>query len=142
MTLWNKIVKGTLIAILIVAIILVVYLVVIHNPGQDFTEFYMLDENNNTTDIPINVSQNSVNKIILGITNQEHEDMNYTVKVLKDNKTISVFNETLEDKQTVEVPYYMDSTHELGINQTVKFELYKGNVSNPYRSLLLRYNVV
>ena len=142
MTLTNKIIKGALLSILIIAIILVVYLVVIHNPGQDYTEFYMVDHNNNTTDIPINITQNSVEKIFLGITNQEHQDMNYTIKILKDDVLISKFNETIKDKETIEIPYYIDATHEKGINQTLNFKLYKGNVSNPYRTLFLRYNVV
>lgn len=142
MTLMNKIVKGVLVTFLVVAIILVVYLVVIHNPGDDYTEFYMLDEYNNTTDIPINMSQNSAEKIFIGITNKEHQDMNYTVKIKKDDVQISQFKKTLKDKDTVEVPYIVDNTEKRGINQTLEFELYKGNVSNPYRSLLLRYNVV
>lgn len=142
MNLTDKIVKGILVTILIIAIILVVYLVVIHNPGEDYTEFYLLDSNNNTTDIPINMTQNSIEKILLGITNHEHQTMNYTVKVLKNNVTIHQFTETLEDKGTVEIPYYVDSTSKKGINQTLDFKLYKGNVSNPYRTLFLRYNVV
>ncbi|RAP45983.1 MAG: hypothetical protein BZ135_04520 [Methanosphaera sp. rholeuAM6] len=142
MTPANKLVKGALITILIIAIILVVYLVVIHNPGEDYTEFYMVDHNNNTTDIPINMTQNSVEKIYLGITNQEHQKMNYTVKVMKDNKTVYELTETIEDKDTLEIPYYIYTTNKKGINQTLDFKLYKGNVSNPYRTLFLRYNVI
>lgn len=142
MTLMNKIIKGILIAILIIAIIQVIHLVVFHNPGQDYTEFYMVDHNNDTLDYPINVTQNSVKKLVIGITNQEHQETNYTIKVLKDNQIITKFNETLKDKETMEIPYYMTSTNEKGTNQTLNFELYKNNVSSPYRTLYLRYNVI
>lgn len=142
MNLMNKIIKGILIVILIVAILQVTYLVVFHNPGQDYTEFYILDNNNDTLNYPTNVSQNSVEKVIIGITNQEHQDMNYTIIVSKDNQTITKFNETLKDKETKEIPYYIDNTKNIGINQSINFNLYKGNVSLPYRSLYIRYNVI
>lgn len=142
MTTMNKIIKVVLIAILIIAVLQVIYLVVFHNPGQDYTEFYILDHNHDTLDYPINVTQNSVEKLVIGITNQEHQKMNYTVKIIKDNQTISQFNQTLSDKETIEIPYYMFSTKVKGINQTLNFHLYKENVSSPYRTLYLRYNVV
>lgn len=142
MTLINNIVKGLLVAILIIAIALVVYLVVFHNPGDDYTEFYIVDHNNNTTDFPINITRYSVETINIGITNQEHQDTNYTIKVKKDNKTIYTINKSLKDKENIEFPYYVDRTTKTGINQTINFELYKNNITNPYRTLYLRYNVV
>ncbi len=142
MTLLNKIITGTLIAILIIATISVIYLVVIHNPGQDYTEFYILDDNNNTTNIPTNVTQNSIHKIVVGITNQEHQDMNYTVKISKDDIILTKYNQSLQDKENREIPYYMTSTHNKGQNQLIKFELFKNNDTSPYRTLNLRYNVI
>lgn len=142
MTQLNKIVKGALLTILIISIILVIYLVVIHNPGQDYTEFYIVDHNNNTTDFPINITQNSVEKIYIGITNQEHQDINYTIKVKKDNKTVFTNVKSLKDKENLQFPYYLDQTKTKGINQTITFELYKNDTDNPYRTLLLRYNVI
>ena len=70
MKLLDKIIKGILIIALIIAMISVIYLVVIHNPGEDYTEFYILDHNNNTTDYPTNMSQYSIGKINIGIKNQ------------------------------------------------------------------------
>ena len=142
MTILNKIVKGALLAILIISIILVIYLVVFHNPGQDYTEFYIVDHNNNTTDFPINITQNSVEKIYVGITNQEHQDTNYTIKVKKNNKTIFTNTLSLKDKDNVQFPYYIDQKNKKGINQTINFELYKNDDKNPYRTLFLRYNVI
>lgn len=142
MTLMNKIIKGILIIILIVAVLQVIHLVVFHNPGQEYTEFYITDYNNDTLNYPTNVTQHSIEKINIGITNQEHQEMNYTIKVLKDNQTIRKINETLADKETKEFPYYLKSTDKKGINQTLNFQLYKGNTSAPYRTLFIRYNVI
>lgn len=142
MTLLNKIVKGALLTILIISIILVIYLVVFHNPGQDYTEFYIVDHNNNTTDFPINITQNSVEKIYIGITNQEHQDTNYTIKVKKNNQSIFTDTISLKDKENIQFPYYVDQTKTKGINQTINLELYKNDDKNPYRTLFLRYNVV
>ena len=153
MTLLNKIVKGVLLTILIISIILVIYLVVFHNPGQDYTEFYIVDHNNNTTDFPINITKNSVEKIYVGITNQEHQEYKIikelgkgafgrVVEVKKDNKTIYTDTISLKDKENVQFPYYMDQTKTNGINQTINLELYKNDDDNPYRTLFLRYNVI
>lgn len=142
MTQLNKIVKGALLTILIISIILVIYLVVFHNPGQDYTEFYIVDHNNNTTDFPINITQNSVEKIYVGITNQEHQDTNYTIRIKKNNESVFTDTISLKDKENIQFPYYMDQTKNKGINQTLNLELYKNDDENPYRTLLLRYNVV
>lgn len=140
MKLVDKITKGILIIILIVAIISVIYLVVIHNPGEGYTEFYILDYNNNTTDYPTNISQYSIGKINIGIKNQEHEDMNYTIKVKHNQTTLTKYNKTLKDNEEVLTPYYLDSTSNLG-PQELNIELYKGNITQPYRTLKLEYNV-
>lgn len=142
MTQLNKIVKGALLAILIISIILVIYLVVFHNPGQDYTEFYIVDHDNNTTDFPINITQNSIEKIYIGITNQEHKDINYSIKIKKNNSTIFTKTVSLKDKENIQFPYYMDQTKNKGINQTINLELYKNDENNPYRTLFLRYNVI
>ena len=138
----DKIVKGSLILILIIAIILVVYLVVIHNPGEAYTEFYIVDHNNNTTAYPTNITQNSIQKVYIGTINQEHEKMNYTVIVSKDKHTLRKFNFTIKDKESHEIPYYMTSSQNLGENQEIDFTLYKGNLSQPYRKLNIKYNVI
>lgn len=142
MKLLDKLVKVALISILIVAIILVVYLIVIHNPGEDYTEFYLIDQDNNTTNYPINITRDSVRKINVGIINKEHDTTNYTVIAYKDDETIAKFNKTLKNNEEYEFEYYIDSTHAVGENQSIDFKLYKGNVSAPYRTLYLKYNVV
>ncbi|WP_455645993.1 DUF1616 domain-containing protein [Methanosphaera sp.] len=142
MKLVDKVIKGLLVTILIVAIISVIYLVVIHNPGDGYTEFYMLDHNNNTTDFPTNITQNSIEKINIGIKNQENQDMNYTVRIKKNQSIITQYNKTLKNNEESLTAYYISSTRTLGDNQELNIELLKGNTTEPYRTLKLRYNVI
>ncbi len=141
MKLLTKIIKCMLIIILIAAICSVVYLVVIHNPGEGYTEFYVLDSNGNISDYPTNVTQYSINKLYIGITNHESQEENYTVKIRQNNTTLVKYNKTLEENQKIETPYYFDVTEHIGDNQVINIDLYKGNDSAPYRSLDIRYNV-
>ncbi|AWX32840.1 MAG: DUF1616 domain-containing protein [Methanosphaera sp.] len=138
----NKIIKALLLVALIVAIISVIYLVVIHNPGEDYTEFYLLDSNNDTTDYPTNVTQYSIEKIIIGIINKEHKQVNYTVKVKKDGYLQAEYNYTLDNNEKIETPYYLNNANVLGNDQLLVVELYKDDIDAPYRTLNLRYNVV
>ena len=130
----NKIIKAALIIILILAIVCVCYMVVNPNQGEGYTEFYILDHNNNTTDYPTNVSQYSIEK--------ENAKMNYTIVIKKDGYIQAMYNKTLQNDQEEITPYYLTSTSNIGDNQDLKIELYKGNTTSVYRTLKLKYNVV
>lgn len=136
----DKIIKVILVAILIIAVLSVIYLVVIHNPGQDYTEFYILDNKYNTSDYPTNLTVGSTGEIIIGIQNQEHEITNYTVEIVKDEQIIDRFNQTLANHEKVEMPYYF-TADSVGEKQEITINLYKNNITNPYRTLLFKYNV-
>lgn len=138
----NKIIKAVLIIILILAIVCVCYMVVNPNQGEGYTEFYILDHNNNTTDYPTNVSQYSIEKINIGIKNKENTKMNYTIVIKKDGYIQAMYNKTLQNDQEEVTPYYLTSTSNIGDDQDLKIELYKGNISSVYRTLKLKYNVV
>jgi len=138
----NRIIKLFLCIVLVVSLVSVVYLVVFHNPGEGYTEFYLLDYDENITDYPINLSSGSVHKLLLGIKNQEHKGMDYTVKVKKEDEVITEYNISLEDKKSIEIPYFMDCTRLKGENQTLNFELYKSGEDAVYRKVFLRFNVV
>ena len=138
----NKIIKAAPIIILILAIVCVCYMVVNPNQGEGYTEFYILDHNNNTTDYPTNVSQYSIEKINIGIKNKENAKMNYTIVIKKDGYIQAMYNKTLQNDQEEITPYYLTSTSNIGDNQDLKIELYKGNTTSVYRTLKLKYNVV
>lgn len=136
----DKIIKVVLIAILIIAVLSVIYLVVIHNPGQDYSEFYILDSNYNTSNYPNNLTVGESGELIIGIQNQEHELTNYTVEIMKDGKLINKFNKTLTNHERVETPFYFKADKS-GEKQEMELTLYKNNMTNPYRTLSFKYNV-
>lgn len=138
----DKVIKALLIIILILAIICVCYLVINPNQGEGYTEFYILDHNNNTTDYPVNISQGNIEKINIGLKNKENVMMNYSVVIKKDNITLAKYNKTLQNDQEEITAYYITSTSHIDDDQQLDIELYKGNNSNIYRSLKLRYNVI
>lgn len=141
MKLKDKIIKSLLVIVLVVAICSVVYLVVIHNPGEGYTEFYLLDANGNISDYPNSISQYSVNKFYICISNHENQEENYTIKIKQNNTTLNLYNKTLKNNEVVKTPYYFDTTSYIGDNQTLDIYLYKNNESAPYRSLNIKYNV-
>lgn len=136
----NKIIKVVLIAILIIAVLSVIYLVVIHNPGQDYSEFYILDNNHNTSNYPNNLTIGQSGELIVGIQNQEHESTNYTVEIKKDGQLLDKFNKTLTNHECTETPFYFKADKS-GEEQEIEFTLYKNNITNPYRTLSFKYNV-
>lgn len=140
MKLRDKIIKGTLISILLIAIFAVIYLVVIHNPGQEYTEFYILDSNHNSTDYPTNMTLHSTEKIFIGVQNQEHDNVNYTIKIYQDDILLKTYNMTLDNHEKKEITYYVNA-NKIGEAQDLEFKLYKNNITNVYRSLKLKYNV-
>lgn len=138
----NKIIKAILILILVLAVVCVCYMVVNPNQGEGYTEFYILDHNNNTTDYPTNVSQYSIEKINIGLKNKENTPMNYTIVIKKNGYIQAKYNKTLQNDQEEVTPYYITSTSYVGENQELDIYLYKGNVTSVYRSLKLKYNVL
>ncbi len=138
----SNIIKVLLIIILVAGVITVCYMVINPNQGEGFTEFYILDHNNNITDYPVNVTHNSIEKINIGIKNNEYKDMNYTVKIYKDEQLITSYNQSLHNNEESLTPFYLDKTGTIGNDQEIDIKLYIGNNTNPYRSLILRYNVV
>ncbi len=136
----DKIIKVVLIAILIVAVLSVIYLVVIHNPGQNYSEFYILDSNYNTSHYPNNLTVGQSGELIIGIQNQEHESTNYTVEIKKDGQLLDKFNKTLSNHEKTETPFYFKADNS-GDEQEMELALYKNNITNPYRTLTFKYNV-
>ena len=68
--------------------------------------------------------------------------MNYTIVIKKDGYIQAMYNKTLQNDQEEITPYYLTSTSNIGDNQDLKIELYKGNTTSVYRTLKLKYNVV
>ena len=109
--------------------------------SESFTEFYVLGPAGKAEAYPtvMRVGQNAT--VILGVVNQEGEDITYQIAVTIDGENMdSIDNLSLADGEQREGRVAVTPTH-AGDNQKVEFLLYKEGESEPYRSLHLRIDV-
>lgn len=128
-----------LIIALIIAVVATIYIVVFPQPGEKFTEFYILGPNGKAGDYPTNLTAGESGNMIIGIVNHEYANTTYQL-VVKNNQTI-LKNEsiTLTNSEQKEIPFKFNLP---AGNQSVKFLLYKlPDTQNVYRSLNLNVSV-
>jgi uncharacterized membrane protein len=129
-----------LIIVLIIAVAATVYIVVFPQPGEKFTEFYILGQNGKAADYPTNLTTGESGNLTIGIVNHEYTTSTYQL-VVKNNRTI-LKNEsiTLTNNEKKEITFKFYASY--GKNQTLKFLLYKlPDTQNVYRSLNMYVNV-
>lgn len=128
-----------LIIALIIAVAATIYIVVFPQPGEKFTEFYILGPNGKAGDYPTNLSAGESGNITIGIVNHEYANTTYLLMV-KNNRTIlKDENITLTNNEQKEIPFKFNLPKG---NQNVKFLLYKlPDTQNVYRSLNLNLSV-
>ena len=137
----NKILTVVFAVLIVAAIAAIVWLAVVPEKGERFSEFYILGPNGKAADYPSDVQAGSAATVTVGIVNHEHEAAAYHVLVENDNITIGqADNITLSDGQKWEEPVNFTPT-KAGDNQTIDFLLYKNEGANPYLSLKLWVNV-
>lgn len=129
-----------LIIILIVAVAATIYIVVFPQPGEKFTEFYILGPNGKAGDYPTNLTAGESGNLTIGIVNHEYADTTYQL-VVKINQTIlEKENITLANNEKREIPFKFNSSK--GENQKLEFLLYKlPDTQNVYRSVYMYVNV-
>ena len=137
---FEKIVTAILIILLVVAVSFTVYIIVKPNPGEKFTEFYVLGAGDKAGNYPTNLSVNETANVTIGIVNHEHSTATYNMITTLNGTVISDENYTLADNETKLINY---SFHPIiSGHQPLEFKLYKLPDSNTvYRSLLLYLNV-
>ena len=146
----------------------VAYAVAVPKPGEQFTEFYVLTEDEDgelvADDYPTELTRGESRSIVVGIGNQEHEAVDYTVVVELQrvrfeegaNNTTRVevleetelrrFHPTVEHNETWHRPYNVTPTL-TGERLRLAFLLYRGGapaeptVDDAYRELHLWVNV-
>jgi uncharacterized membrane protein len=131
--------------ILILAILgslgMLVYAIGTREVGEKYTQFYVLGMNGKPEGYPVNLEVGEKVEVILGIVNQEGEDMSYRVRVAGDgisgDKIESLF---LADQEKWEHEISFIPTR-VGENQKVEFLLYKQAETSPYRELHLWIDV-
>jgi uncharacterized membrane protein len=137
----DKRISSILIILLIIAISLTVYIVVNPNPGEKFTEFYILGPENMAGNYPTNLSVNEVGNLTIGIVNHEQSTTTYNLITTLNGITIKNESYTLQNKETRRIPFSFTATKS-GNNQTLEFSLYKlPDNKTVYRSLNLILNV-
>lgn len=72
----------------IVALIGLIFASSIKSDQENFSEFYILDQNGKTLDYPKNVTAGDTGKVIVGITNHEAGANTYRYAIVLDNNTI------------------------------------------------------
>jgi len=158
---------GVLNVILVLSVLLAVgsvgYAVAVPKEGESFSEFYLLTENETgqlvADDYPTEFERGESQSLVVGIGNQEHERVNYTVitelqRVEISNNTTAVreatelqrFQATLSDNETWTRQHTV--TPQLsGDRLRLQYRLYRGedapvtNRSAAYRELHLWVNV-
>jgi len=154
-----------LVASILLATASVAYAVAVPKQGEQFSEFYVLTENETgdlvADDYPTNFTQGESKPVVVGIDNHEREETRYTVVMelqrveLVDNETnVSILEETELQRYTTTVPRNATTTRNVSIqpqlsgdNLRVVFLLYKGDppanpsADNAYRELHLWVNV-
>jgi uncharacterized membrane protein len=108
---------------------------------EPFTEFYVLGPDGTASDYPTDLSVGGSGTVIVGVTNHEHEAVNYAVVMTMDGETVKERSVRLEDEETWEGELSF-TAREPG-RQRLRLELYRGESTSgePYRSLRLWLSV-
>jgi uncharacterized membrane protein len=118
----------------------VIYVALTPGVQEDpYTEFYILGPEGNASDYPTNLSTGESGKFIAGTTNNEHEQLTYTVVLALDGKVIEERSATVGDGQNWEDSFTV-SFDEPG-EKRLDILLFRGeevgSLDEPYRDLQL-----
>jgi len=127
--------RKILIAILVVAIASAIgylgYVIASPKPGQEFTEFYILNIEGKAKDYPQQVVLGKPVDIIIGVVNHEYKPTSYQVRITIDginNKEISI-SELAHGEEWQEIVSFTPQV--VGEEQKVEFWLYKNGETKP-----------
>ena len=131
--------KSTLDKILFAGLVLAVLCAVgvigyrIISPGSEerITEFYILNVEGNAVDYPRKLKIGEEGKVIIGITNSQHDEMNYRLEVSVDGVMHHMIEEIrLRNGETKQKDISYSFSH-AGNNRKVEFELYRAGETSP-----------
>ncbi len=128
--------RKILIAILLVAIVTAVgylgYVIASPKPGQEFSEFYILNIEGEAKDYPQQIVLGEAVDIIIGVVNHEYKPTSYRVDITLDgidNKEIRI-DELAHVEMFQEMVSFVPQL--VGGEQEVEFWLYKNGELEPY----------
>jgi len=129
-----------LIASIIFSSATLVYVVVKPKTDERFTDFYILGPNGKASDYPINLAVGEEGKVIIGIINQEYENVTYLLEVNFNGSSIYKEYVFLIENEKLEIPFTFKAI-EKGEYQKLKFIIYKNQQREAYRTLHLWINI-
>ncbi len=140
----NKTVFYVLILIIIGLIAAIVFLSITPQPGDKFTEFYLLNTDGKASGYPGEIAAGQPASVIVGIINHEGTPVTYKIQIQANGAIInSIETGTVSNDQKWEhrVDFSIDSA---GDNQTVEFYLYMNKEASPHikNPLTLVTNVI
>ncbi len=140
----DKALAWVLTVALLVALLGVIYVAVTpQSTGEAYTQFYVLGPNGSASGYPTNLSVGERGEFILGITNNENRDLEYTIVVSTNGsiitkRTVTVGNEENWEGLFAFTPDYAGKTQ-------LNILLYRGSdpdvSAEPYRRLRLIIDV-
>ncbi len=138
---FDKTVSTLLIIILVVAISATVYIIINPNPGEKFTEFYILGAGDVAGNYPTNLSVGEDGNLTIGIVNHEHATTTYNLITTLNGTTLTNQNYTMANNETKIINFTFTPTK--AGDQNLVLNLYKLPDNNTvYRSLFIHLNVI
>jgi len=136
--------KSTLTAVLAIVLVLAIcgtiLIVVLPQPGEPFTELFLLGPSGTASNYPTNLTVGQTGNVTVGVVNHENADANYTLVVRLDNATVATQAFGLANNEQWEHAVSFAPTHS-GMGQKLEFDLYKGSDPSVYRSVYLYLTV-
>ena len=136
----NRVLTWVLFIALVLALVGVGYVAMSPSAQEDpFTEFYILGPEGEAADYPTNLTVGEEGELIVGITNNEHRDMTYTVVLATGGDVLEERTVDVPDGATWEddVTFVLDDSGE----HRVEILLFVGeapdSLEDPYRELRL-----
>jgi len=140
-SLQDKCLSIFLIASIIGSSATLVYVVVTPRTGERFTEFYLLGPNGMASDYPKDLEIGEEGEVIIGIMNNEYENVTYLLEVFFNGSIIYEERVFLIESEKWERPFIFKAIEKCE-NQKLEFLLYKDQQIEAYRTLYLMINIL
>ena len=136
----DKILSVILVASMIAASAVLVYVIAIPKTGERFTEFYILGPNGTASNYPTNLKAGEEAKLTIGIINNEYKNITYRLEMKLNGTIIHEEYASLTHDQEYQKPMTFKTT-KTGEHQKLEFLLYKNEEKEAYRTLHLWIDV-
>lgn len=131
----QKTLSVVLVLVAVGVIGVLVYVIAVPRTSEQYTEFYLLNEEGKTGNYPSEMKLGETGSLIVGIINHERQDAIYRVEVRIDDVTTEILDSLLlkNDEKSEQVMTFIPQ--KTGAHQKVEFLLFKDGVVDPYNRL-------